>query len=64
MDFFGINNVPIEKKERLITDEANANNEKIMLADNSYYTERLDGLIRCNDKFGTDFKIERCSENE
>lgn len=64
LDFFGINNVPIEKKERLITDEANANNEKIMLADNSYYTERLNALISCNEKFDTDFKIERCVENE
>lgn len=29
LSFLGINNIPVEKKERLITDEANANNQMI-----------------------------------
>lgn len=40
LSFLGINNISVEKKERLITDETNANNELINLNLQSYLIPR------------------------
>lgn len=51
MSFLGINNLN-EKKERLITDETNSNNELINLNLQSYLTPRKEACKRFNKLFG------------
>lgn len=58
--FYGINTLSNEKKERLITDEANSNNELINLNLQSYLVPRQKACEQFNEKFGltgTDKKI-------
>lgn len=52
LTFLGINNVIVEKKERMITDEANQNNELINLNLQSYLAPRLEACKQFNEKFG------------
>ena len=52
LTFLGINNLTIEKKERMITDEANSNNELINLNLQSYLAPRLEACRQFNEKFG------------
>ena len=49
---YGINNIMIDKKERLITDEANSNNELINLNLQSYLAPRQEACRQFNEKFG------------
>lgn len=59
LTFLGLNNIPSEKKERLITDEANSNNQLIQ----SYIDLQLDARKRAadaiNDKFGLSVTVEK-----
>lgn len=60
LTFLGINNIMIDKKERLITDEANSNNELINLNLQSYLAPRQEACKQFNEKFnlvGTDKEI-------
>ena len=52
LQFLGINTLTTEKKERLITDEANANNELINLNLQSFLAPRLEACKQFNEKFG------------
>lgn len=52
LTFLGINNVIVDKKERLITDEANSNNELINLNLLSYLIPRQHACEQFNEKFG------------
>ena len=52
LTFLGINNIMIDKKERLITDEANSNNELINLNLQSYLASRKLACKQFNEKFG------------
>ena len=52
LTYLGINNVLVDKKERLVTDEANANNELINLNLQSYLAPRLEACRQFNEKFG------------
>ena len=52
LTFLGINNIMIEKSERLITDEANSNNELINLNLQSYLAPRQEACRQFNEKFG------------
>lgn len=52
LTFLGINNIMIDKKERLITDEANSNNELINLNLQSYLAPREEACKKFNEKFG------------
>ena len=52
LTFLGINNIMVDKKERLITDEANSNNELINLNLQSYLTPRQEACRQFNEKFG------------
>lgn len=52
LTFLGINNIMIDKKERLITDEANSNNELINLNLQSYLAPRKLACEQFNEKFG------------
>ena len=47
-----MNNIIIDKKERLITDEANSNNELINLNLQSYLAPRQKACAQFNEKFG------------
>ena len=57
LTFLGLNNLPTDKKERLITDEANSNNQLIQ----SYIDMQLDARKRCadaiNDRFGLSISV-------
>lgn len=59
LTFLGINNVPVEKKERLITDEANSNNELI----ESFFEIQLEARQRACDeirkKYGLNITVSR-----
>ena len=52
LTFLGINNIVVDKKERLITDEANSNNELINLNLQSYLAPRQEACRQFNEKFG------------
>ena len=54
LTFLGINNIMVDKKERLITDEANSNNELINLNLQSYLAPRQEACKQFNEKFGLD----------
>lgn len=52
LTFLGINNIIVDKKERMITDEANSNNELINLNLQSYLAPRQEACRQFNEKFG------------
>ena len=52
LTFLGINNIMVDKKERLITDEANSNNELINRNLPGYLAPREDAGRQFNEKFG------------
>lgn len=52
LTFLGINNILVDKKERLITDEANSNNELINLNLQSFLAPRIEACRQYNEKFG------------
>ena len=52
LTYLGINNIIVDKKERLITDEANSNNELINLNLESYLAPRKEACKQFNEKFG------------
>lgn len=54
----GLNSVDYEKKERLITDEVNANNENIDNSLSLMLKARQDACKRINDLFGLDISVE------
>lgn len=56
LTFLGINNLQ-EKKERLITDEADSNNELINLNMQSYLAPRQEAAKQFNQKFGLNVKV-------
>lgn len=52
LTFMGINNVLVDKKERLVTDEANANNEVVNLNLQSFLIPRQEACRQFNELFG------------
>lgn len=58
LTFLGYNTVQIEKAERLITQEADSNNEKTRAQFTSAYESRKTAFDRVNELFGTNLKIE------
>lgn len=63
LTFLGINNVNFEKKERLITDEANANNHFINLNIYPELNSRKKACKQINDYFGLNISVEINTEN-
>lgn len=57
LTYLGINNVMIEKKERLTDDEANSNNELINLNLQSRLAPRLEACKQFNELFGTNIGV-------
>ena len=52
LTFLGINNIMVDKKERLVSDEANSNNELINLNLQSFLAPRKLACEQFNEKFG------------
>lgn len=52
LTYLGVNNISLEKKERLVTDEANSNNELINLNLQSFLAPRQEACRQFNEKFG------------
>ena len=52
LSFLGVNTISLEKKERLITEEANSNNEYINLNLQSYLAPRQEACRLFNEKYG------------
>lgn len=52
LTFLGINNIIVDKKERLITDEANSNNELINLNLQAMLAPRQEACRQFNEKYG------------
>lgn len=52
LTFLGINNIMVDKKERLVSDEANSNNELINLNLQSFLAPRQEACKQFNEKFG------------
>lgn len=59
MTYLGINNANIDKKERLISDEVNANNDQIQSIIDMYYECRKTFCSEINEKFGTNITVEK-----
>ena len=57
LTFLGINNANTDKKERLITDEVNSNNELINYYLNCFYKPRKDACDELNKKYGLNIKV-------
>lgn len=57
MTFFGINNANTEKRERLITDEVNANNEVISINAQAMLLTRLEACKEINKKYGLSVNV-------
>ena len=67
LTFLGINNILVDKKERLITDEANSNNELINLNLQSFFSPRKLACEQFNELFNTkgtkdEAKVKLCSD--
>ena len=58
MTFLGINNANTDKKERLITDEVNSNNDLINYYLNCFYKTRKQACDLINNKYNLNIKIE------
>ena len=59
LTFLGINNNNIVKKERLITDEVNANNELISIMLDLMYDLRKKACEEINNKFGLNITVNK-----
>lgn len=57
MTFLGINNANTDKKERLITDEAEANNGLVMSSANVMLTTREEAADKINKKYGLNVRV-------
>ena len=52
LEFLGVNTLSLEKKERLISDEASSNNELINMNLQSYLVPRQEACKKFNEKYG------------
>lgn len=59
LSFLGINNNNVEKRERLLVDEVNANNEFILVNLEHMYEERKKACELINSKFGTNIQVRK-----
>jgi len=57
LNMLGINTVNTQKKERLITDEANANNQMINLDVDVFLAERKEAVERINTRYSLNIKV-------
>lgn len=64
LTYFGINNSNTDKRERLITDEANANNQLIDSCAEMFLESRVRACEEINKKFGTNVSVELRNKRE
>ncbi|MBO5712860.1 MAG: hypothetical protein J6R88_01485 [Clostridia bacterium] len=64
LTYLGINNANTDKKERLITDEANANNQLIESCSEMFLESRRRAVDEINKKFGTNITVELRTTDE
>jgi hypothetical protein len=64
LTFFGINNANSDKRERLITDEVNANNEVININAQAMLLTRLEACKEINEKYGLNVTVKLRSFKE
>lgn len=64
LTFIGQNNTPVDKKERLITDEAEANNQLIASFADLQMQAREKACKEINEKFGLNISVHRCEPVE
>lgn len=57
LTFIGVNNIDVEKKERLISGESNSNNEVINLNLQSYLAPRKEACKKYNELFGGNIDV-------
>lgn len=57
LTFLGVSNVDVSKKERLITDEAQSNNEVIAIGIDLMYKWRLEACEELKEKFNIDVEV-------
>lgn len=55
----GINTLPNAKKERMVVDEVNSNNQAVQTAGDIMLTNREEACVRINDIFGYNIKVKR-----
>ena len=59
LTFLGINNSNTDKKERLLVDEVNSNNEFILVNIDHMYEERKRAVDQINSKYGLNITVEK-----
>lgn len=59
MTFLGINNANMDKRERLVDDEVQANNEQVEASFNAMYSERKRACEKINEIFGTHINVKK-----
>lgn len=64
MDYLGCDNVNIDKKERLITAEAEANNEQTILKHYAFMETWRQGIKKVNEMFGLNIQVIDVNEDE
>lgn len=55
----GINMLPNAKKERMLVDEVNSNNQAVNMAGEIYLSNRQEGCEACNEIFGMNLSVKR-----
>ena len=58
MTFLGIENANMDKKERLVSDEVNANNQQVIASRNIWLSERKKAIEKLNKKFNLNANVE------
>lgn len=64
MTFLGINNANMDKRERLVDDEVQANNEQVKACEDVMLKAREDAVKRINEMFGLEISVRRRNLSE